>query len=96
MADDIIEQIRPHIQEVLRIVLDVQGRTLRELNELVGQTSKFDSQFITNVHTKVMIVQTFISDQIHKMVGAERRQIIEVQVSQIGIPLPRHSADGFL
>jgi hypothetical protein len=42
MADDIIEQIRPHIHEILRIVLDVEGRTLRELNELVGETSKLE------------------------------------------------------
>jgi hypothetical protein len=39
MADNIIEQITPHIHEILRIVL-VKGRTLRELNELVGKTSK--------------------------------------------------------
>jgi hypothetical protein len=57
MADDIIEQIRPHIQEVLRIVLDNQGRTLRELNELVGQTSKIQSQSIMNGLAKVVIVQ---------------------------------------
>ncbi|PQE14720.1 Vacuolar sorting-associated 3 protein [Rutstroemia sp. NJR-2017a BBW] len=37
MADDIIEQITPHIHEILRIVL-VKGRSLRELNELVGKT----------------------------------------------------------
>jgi hypothetical protein len=41
MADDIIEQITPHIHEILRIVL-VKGRTLRELNELVGKTSKVE------------------------------------------------------
>jgi hypothetical protein len=41
MADDIIEQIMPHIHEILRIVL-VKGRTLRELNELVGKTSKVE------------------------------------------------------
>jgi len=35
MVDDIIEQIRPYVHEILRIVLDVKGRTLRELNELV-------------------------------------------------------------
>ena len=43
MADDIIEQISPHIREILRIVRDVRGRRLRELNELVGQTSKLES-----------------------------------------------------
>ncbi|TVY71303.1 hypothetical protein LSUE1_G004472 [Lachnellula suecica] len=37
MADDIVEQLRPHIHEILRIVL-VKGRTLRELNELVGKS----------------------------------------------------------
>ena len=57
MADDIIEQIRPHIQEVLRIVLDNQGRTLHELNELVGQTSKFQSQFFFNSYAKAVMVQ---------------------------------------
>lgn len=43
MGDDIIEQITPHIREILRIVL-VKGRTLRELNELVGKTSKVELQ----------------------------------------------------
>ncbi|CZT02716.1 uncharacterized protein RAG0_09738 [Rhynchosporium agropyri] len=40
MADDIIDRIRSHIQEVLRIVLDNYDRTLRELNEIVDQTNK--------------------------------------------------------
>ena len=53
----IIEQIRPHIQEVLRIVLDNQGRTLRELNKLVGQTNKFQSQFFFNSYAKAVMVQ---------------------------------------
>jgi hypothetical protein len=46
MADDIIEQITPHIYEVLRILL-VKGRTLRELNELVGKTSKVELHPVT-------------------------------------------------
>ena len=46
MADNIIEQITPHIHEILRIVL-VKGRTLRELNELVGKTSKVELHSIT-------------------------------------------------
>jgi hypothetical protein len=41
MADDINEQVAAHIREILRLVLDVTGRSLRNLNELVGQTSKF-------------------------------------------------------
>ena len=55
MADDIIKQIRPHIHEILRIVLDVEGRTLRELNELVGETSRLKLHL--NVQAKVIIVQ---------------------------------------
>jgi hypothetical protein len=43
MADDIDEQVTAHIREILRLVLDVKGKTLRKLNELVGQTSKFAS-----------------------------------------------------
>ena len=39
MADDIDEQVMAHIREILRFVLDVKGRSLRNLNELVGQTS---------------------------------------------------------
>jgi hypothetical protein len=48
MADDIIEQITPHIYEILRIVL-VKGRSLRELNELVGKTSKDELYICRNV-----------------------------------------------
>ncbi len=47
MTDDIVEQIRLHIYEILRIVLDAKGRTLRELNELVGKSSKFGLHSIT-------------------------------------------------
>ena len=43
MADDIIEQIRPYVHEILRIVLDVKGRNLRELNELVRKISVTDT-----------------------------------------------------
>jgi hypothetical protein len=57
MADDIIEQIRPYVHEILRIVLDVKGRNLRELNELVGKTSKLE--FHLNVQAKVIIVQNY-------------------------------------
>jgi hypothetical protein len=59
MADDIDEQVTAHIREILRLVLDVKGRSLRNLNELVGETSKFELQPITNVHTEVMIVQNY-------------------------------------
>jgi hypothetical protein len=43
MAKDIIEQVEPHIREILRNLscVDVEGRELHELNELVGRTSKF-------------------------------------------------------
>jgi hypothetical protein len=37
MDDDTNTQIAPYVREILRIVRDVQGRTLRKLNELVGQ-----------------------------------------------------------
>ena len=57
MADDIIEQIRPYLHEILRIVPDVKGRNLRELNELVGKTSKLE--FHLNVQAKVIIVQNY-------------------------------------
>jgi hypothetical protein len=57
MADDIIEQIRTHVHEILRIVLDVKGGTLRELNELVGKTSKLE--FHLNVQAKFIIVQNY-------------------------------------
>jgi hypothetical protein len=59
MADDVIEQVKAYIQEILRLVLDAKGRTLRELNELVGQTSKFELQSITNVHAKVIMVENY-------------------------------------
>jgi hypothetical protein len=59
MADDIDEQVTAHIREILRLVLNVKGKTLQNLNELVGQTSKFELQSITNVHVKVIIVQNY-------------------------------------
>ena len=41
MAKDIIEQVEPHIREILRIcrALNVEGRELHKLNEFVGRTS---------------------------------------------------------
>ena len=42
MADDIDEQVTAHIREILHLVHSVKGKTLRKLNELVGQTSKFN------------------------------------------------------
>ena len=43
MAADIIQQVEPHIREIVRIyrVLEAEGRELHELNELVGRTCKF-------------------------------------------------------
>jgi hypothetical protein len=49
MADDIDEQVAAHIREILRLVLDVKGKTLHQLNELVGQTSKLELHSIINV-----------------------------------------------
>jgi hypothetical protein len=49
MTDDIDEQVTAHIREILHLALDVKGMTLRKLNELAGQTSKFKLQSITNV-----------------------------------------------
>jgi hypothetical protein len=42
MAKDIVEQVEPHIREILRIchALNVEGKELQELNALVGRTSK--------------------------------------------------------
>ena len=41
MADDTTEQIKAYIRKILRLALDVKGGSLRELNDLVGQVSKF-------------------------------------------------------
>jgi hypothetical protein len=43
MATDIIQQVEPHIREIVRIccVLEAEGIELHELNELVGRTCKF-------------------------------------------------------
>jgi hypothetical protein len=45
MAKDIIEQVEPHIREILRIcrAFNVEVRELHELNALVGRTSKLVS-----------------------------------------------------
>jgi hypothetical protein len=42
MADNIEGQVAAHIREILRLALNVKGMTLRKLNELAGQTSKFN------------------------------------------------------
>jgi hypothetical protein len=42
MGDDIDEQVTAHIRKILHLVHSVKGKTLRKLNELVGQTSKFN------------------------------------------------------
>jgi len=46
MANEIDEQVTAHIREILHLVHGVKGKTLRKLNELVGQTSKFKLHFI--------------------------------------------------
>jgi hypothetical protein len=38
----ILIQVAEHIREILRLMIDVRVRILRELNERVDQTSKFD------------------------------------------------------
>ncbi|KFZ19152.1 hypothetical protein V502_03807, partial [Pseudogymnoascus sp. VKM F-4520 (FW-2644)] len=45
MAEVIVEQVEPHIREILRIcrALNVEGRELHELNALVGRTGKLIS-----------------------------------------------------
>jgi ATP/maltotriose-dependent transcriptional regulator MalT len=42
MDEDILEQVEPHIREILRIcsALSAEGRELHELNALVGRTGK--------------------------------------------------------
>jgi hypothetical protein len=43
MAKYIIEQVEPHIREILRLygMLDAEGGELHKLNELVGRTNEF-------------------------------------------------------
>ena len=64
MADDIVEENRPHVHEILRVVPKVKGKTLREFNELVGQTSKFELRSIISLHIKVTKVQSYHVDTI--------------------------------
>jgi hypothetical protein len=59
MADDIDEQVTAHICEILHLVYGVKGKTLRKLNELVGQTSKFKLHSITDVFAEVIMVQNY-------------------------------------
>jgi len=42
MAGDIVGKVKPHIREIIPIrpVVDIEGRELHKLNELVGRTSK--------------------------------------------------------
>ncbi|OBT87732.1 hypothetical protein VE02_04062 [Pseudogymnoascus sp. 03VT05] len=40
MVDDIDEQVAEHIRDILRLMIDVKGKTLRELNQRVDQTSQ--------------------------------------------------------
>jgi hypothetical protein len=58
MTDDIEAQVEAHIREILRLARN-EGMTLRKLNELAGQTSKFKLQSITNRHAKVILVQNY-------------------------------------
>jgi hypothetical protein len=61
MADSVDEQIKAHIHEILRLVRDAKGRNLRELNKLVGETSKLVRQSITKVHAKIKWLKTIMS-----------------------------------
>jgi hypothetical protein len=59
MADDIDEQVTAHIREILHLVHGVKGKTLRKLNELVGQTSKFKLHSIIDIFAEVIMVQNY-------------------------------------
>jgi len=59
MADDINEQVTAYIREILHLVHGVKGKTLRKLNELVEQTSKFKLYSIIDIFAKVIIVQNY-------------------------------------
>ena len=59
MADEINEQVTAHIREILHLVHGVKGKTLRKLNELVGQTSKFKLHSITDDFAEVIMVQNY-------------------------------------
>lgn len=56
MADEIEGQVAAHIRELLRLALDVKGMTLRKLNELAGQTSKFSFNLS---HISMLRLQSF-------------------------------------
>ncbi|KFY43092.1 hypothetical protein V495_04165 [Pseudogymnoascus sp. VKM F-4514 (FW-929)] len=62
MVDDIEEQVAEHIREILRLMIDVKGKTLRELNQRVDQTSKFEFQCIDTVHANVIMVQNYYAE----------------------------------
>ena len=40
-------------------MLDLKGKTLRKLNKLVGQMSKFEPQYITNVYANIVIIEYY-------------------------------------
>jgi hypothetical protein len=61
MADSVDEQIKAHIHEILRLVRDAKGRSLHELNKLVGETSKLVRQSIPTVHAKIKWLKTIMS-----------------------------------
>lgn len=50
MDGDIIDQVEPHIREILRIcsAVDLEGKELQELNALVEQRSKYINSTITS------------------------------------------------
>jgi hypothetical protein len=62
MADSVAEQIKAHIHEILRLVHDSKGRTLRELNKLVEQTGKLVGQPTTKVHAEIKRLKTTMSE----------------------------------
>jgi hypothetical protein len=43
MTDDIEGQVEAHIREISHLPFDIKGMTLRKLNELAGQMSKFSA-----------------------------------------------------
>jgi hypothetical protein len=64
MAEDIIEQVEPHIREILRIcrAVNVEGRELHELNALVGRTSKLTSVHLCTSSLKLRQFKIILSN----------------------------------
>ncbi|KAN0117099.1 hypothetical protein V8E51_003076 [Hyaloscypha variabilis] len=70
MANDIIEQVEPHIREILRLcgVLDAEGGELHKLNELVGRTNKFED-VVFNTSRKICAKAVAVQNHLVKLNG---------------------------